>query len=518
MKKKTRNAIIVMVIIALALILVALLRVGKLAIVTETYAKFRTSDLGYNSDTAIAYTSSCGSGLTPYGYVTCAYCNGLGASGSSCMSATLGYTKIMDLPGTLSKWSDGTGNIVSLFQKNSDPTILVVCGFKDGRYAYETYDSDDSDKTKVSTSPIPSGSNEVACQITICTPEWTCSSWSNCINNQQTRTCNDIYNCGKLDGKPSESQSCTSVCMESSTQSCTASNSCTGTQTCLNNAWGDCNTNLNKCADNSCQVSCPTCTDTCLSLNKECGTQLVCGSSVNCGTCSGGYTCTDGKCVSNTPVITCGNNIIDSGEVCDGTNLDAKTCEYFSLISGTLRCQTDCLGYDLSSCQQSTIIPDCTPSWTCTDWSSCINNQQTRNCIDANSCGVMTGKPIETQACVSDNIIIEPIDSSTTQECTTGERCIGTNYYVCESGSWANKGEIGGKCGYNSPCEETTSKCVSADLYKCYNEDYIFDKTCDLGCEDGKCKLEKPVTQYLLIVIILVIIAGIIYLATRKEK
>lgn len=41
----------------------------------------------------------------------------------------------------------------------------------------------------------------------------------------------------------------------------------------------------------------------------------------------------------------------------------------------------------------------CTPNWFCTPFGSCVNNRQSRSCIDLNGCGVATGKPVETQAC-----------------------------------------------------------------------------------------------------------------------
>ncbi|RPI60641.1 MAG: LamG domain-containing protein, partial [Ignavibacteriales bacterium] len=41
-----------------------------------------------------------------------------------------------------------------------------------------------------------------------CIPNWQCTSWSVCINNQQTRTCTDSNNCGTNDGKPLEIQGC----------------------------------------------------------------------------------------------------------------------------------------------------------------------------------------------------------------------------------------------------------------------------------------------------------------------
>lgn len=43
-----------------------------------------------------------------------------------------------------------------------------------------------------------------------CTPSWNCVSWSNCINNTQTRTCTDVNNCGVETGRPTVTQMCTS--------------------------------------------------------------------------------------------------------------------------------------------------------------------------------------------------------------------------------------------------------------------------------------------------------------------
>ena len=42
-----------------------------------------------------------------------------------------------------------------------------------------------------------------------CKPNWQCVSWGSCINNQRTRLCNDLNNCGITNNKPSEIQSCT---------------------------------------------------------------------------------------------------------------------------------------------------------------------------------------------------------------------------------------------------------------------------------------------------------------------
>lgn len=42
-----------------------------------------------------------------------------------------------------------------------------------------------------------------------CIPNWQCSGFGTCINNQQTQTCNDLNNCGVTTGMPPTTQSCT---------------------------------------------------------------------------------------------------------------------------------------------------------------------------------------------------------------------------------------------------------------------------------------------------------------------
>ncbi|MGV8150581.1 MAG: hypothetical protein ACP5NV_02530 [Candidatus Woesearchaeota archaeon] len=44
-----------------------------------------------------------------------------------------------------------------------------------------------------------------------CFPSWQCTSWSECINNVQTRTCTDIYDCDSTYKKPTESLECVSI-------------------------------------------------------------------------------------------------------------------------------------------------------------------------------------------------------------------------------------------------------------------------------------------------------------------
>ena len=99
-------------------------------------------------------------------------------------------------------------------------------------------------KELVTTSPPPA----------TCTSNWQCTSWSECTNNQQTRSCTDSNSCGTNTGKPVEAQACTS------TPVCVPNWQCTGewkpekcpenekqTQTC--NDLNNCRTNAGKPAE-----------------------------------------------------------------------------------------------------------------------------------------------------------------------------------------------------------------------------------------------------------------------------
>ena len=81
--------------------------------------------------------------------------------------------------------------------------------------------------------------------------------------------------------------------------------------------------------------------DTCESLGLECGTASDgCGGTLDCGTCS-----------------TCGNGQIDSGEACDGNNLNGKSCESLGYDTGTLSCNADCT-FSESQCENVNCPPN----------------------------------------------------------------------------------------------------------------------------------------------------------------
>jgi PGF-pre-PGF domain-containing protein len=71
--------------------------------------------------------------------------------------------------------------------------------------------------------------------------------------------------------------------------------------------------------------------------------------------CASGFECTGGSCIEtiSAPVsTTCGNNLIEANEKCDGTALAGQSCSSMGYASGTLACKSNCQ-FDTSSCVAS---------------------------------------------------------------------------------------------------------------------------------------------------------------------
>jgi len=60
------------------------------------------------------------------------------------------------------------------------------------------------------------------------------------------------------------------------------------------------------------------------------------------GTGNFAYSQVLGKVMSTVKISVCGNNIKDSNETCDGTDLAGKTCQFFGFTHGTLTCSPAC--------------------------------------------------------------------------------------------------------------------------------------------------------------------------------
>ena len=139
------------------------------------------------------------------------------------------------------------------------------------------------------------------------------------------------------------------------------------------------------------------------------------------------------------PSAFCGNNFIDSGEQCDGVNLNMQSCA--SLLganyTGTLSCKVGCT-FDTTQCNlitnnggnnggnnnqggrggggsfiilenksKSNNAVGCIEDWECSDWSECVAWGQTRTCTDKNNCGTNFLKPAQERLCEEKGIFTD---------------------------------------------------------------------------------------------------------------
>ena len=80
-------------------------------------------------------------------------------------------------------------------------------GGPSGSVIYVIGDNNDEEDTTATTTNEDSGSDNVTTQ-TDCAEDWICSSWSDCINGTQTRTCYDTNDCGTVFNIDEETQEC----------------------------------------------------------------------------------------------------------------------------------------------------------------------------------------------------------------------------------------------------------------------------------------------------------------------
>tara|TARA_Y100000310_G_scaffold250151_1_gene256320 strand:- start:581 stop:2017 length:1437 start_codon:yes stop_codon:yes gene_type:complete len=159
-------------------------------------------------------------------------------------------------------------------------------------------------------------------------------------------------------------------------------------------------------------------------------------------------------------------------------------------------------------------LSTCVPQWDCGNWSICSNlSDQTRTCNDTNSCGIISGKPVETQNCNC----VEEWNCSSWTPCTGDEQtreCIDLN--SCEANKNESKDcdfidcgifvvEMGSMFGNNSDYSienlEEVYGCVAGAAENCELAKYKTDTTYELlgisgrtidyfelrGLEEGKC-------------------------------
>ncbi len=74
------------------------------------------------------------------------------------------------------------------------------------------------------------------------------------------------------------------------------------------------------------------------------------------GTLSCAANCNSFVTTSCVTASTCGNNIKESGELCDGTDINSQTCALLGYSSGTPTCSNTCLSFVTTNCISSNSI------------------------------------------------------------------------------------------------------------------------------------------------------------------
>ena len=141
---------------------------------------------------------------------------------------------------------------------------------------------------------------------------------------------------------------------------------------------------------------------------------------------SGGTLACSGDCsaydISGCTVDTCGNGVIDEGELCDGPELQGQTCESIGFAGGQLGCNPNCLSFNTDGCTEAT----------------CGNNV-------AEGSEVCDGADLNGQTCAS-----QGFPDGGTLSCNPG--CDGFNVGACNQAPACGNGviDVGEQCDGNN--------------------------------------------------------------------
>lgn len=349
-----------------------------------------------------------------------------------------------------------------------------------------------------------------ACIASSCIQNWSCSSWSSCISNNQTRVCTDTNNCNNITGMPFLSQSCGMNCSQNWTAkntSCSSSetytiyyidsNNCNSSLNMPSNYTARCDYDRNGIIGNSSSINGEN-TNVQVYINSQPlniskvynTTRTVELRDSNTTVVSFDYTFTSPLDLTNITLIkqpsssSVGYVIIEglsinktlfvdklqntSNRVCVKNRETTDIDELTDSCGGTLEYLINCPGSNSSfSCSLSSgkyritgltssaakemasqSISVCTPNWQCTVWAACTNSQQGRICTDMNNCSTLVGRPNVTQSC------------TTPPACTPNWQCTVWNPSKCpESETQTRTCEDNNACGVQTGKPSLSQSC-----------------------------------------------------------
>lgn len=256
--------------------------------------------------------------------------------------------------------------------------------------------------------------------------------------------------------------------------------------------------------------------DTSLCTSTECGNDLQEGIEVCDGTdllnqgCddlgfNGGMLACSPDCLSydtsgcTSPNLSCGDDVQDIGETCDGTDLAGQSCETLGFNGGVLGCQDDCSGFDLSSCTADSAFcgngvveneEQCDGAnmngATCVNMGfdsgilNCYLNCQydTTDCIDEPTCGCpesILGDGYCDTACNNALCNYDNGDCVSSGECSPG----------CTAAMLANS-SCDEACN-NAACDFDNELCVGVPTCPSECDSWLSDGYCDASCNLAEC-------------------------------
>jgi len=205
--------------------------------------------------------------------------------------------------------------------------------------------------------------------------------------------------------------------------------------------------------------------------------------------------CKDGACIAG-PL--CGNNIKESGEVCDGSDLGGQSCVGQGFNSGTLSCNINCSGFDTIGC---VVNPTCSKCSDCdTLFTSCSYQECKQDCgIGCYYRGVIPLLEDCVDLSYACSNLIKGCSDYSKEECgnnpcklisnckLVGSDCVDM---VCTTNC------TGRQCGDNG-CQGSCGQCQSG--YNCINHTcMIIPPICanDVGCDStgAFCEGNTPYT------------------------
>ncbi len=175
---------------------------------------------------------------------------------------------------------------------------------------------------------------------------------------------------------------------------------------------------------------------------------------------------------SSDPMFVCGDGVLDPNEECDGSELDAQTCDGFGFDGGTLQCSPECT-YDTSMCDAGPVCGDGLLDVD-TEECDCGNGQCMAAQLGNKSCTALPspkGTPYSggTLGCDAATCTLNA------QACTYCGDGVRNGIEPCESG------DLGG--------QTCASVGYDAGLLKCTPDCAYDDSSCkDYKCGDGICE------------------------------